>query len=186
MAKIQIIIGTTRPTRVSPQIAQWVLEQANARGDAEYEIVDIADFDLPMYDEPKPPKFHDYQNDHTKRWADKIAQADGYLFVTAEYNHGIPASLKNALDYVYEEWTNKAAGIVSYGSVGGVRAAEQLRLVLGELQIADVQLNLAVNLHTDFENWSVFKPSDGLAEALKNLIDQTVAWSTALAPLRAQ
>ena len=185
MTKIQIIVGTTRPGRVSEQIAKWALEQAQKRSDAEFEIVEVTDYGLPLYDEPTPPKMHNYTNQHTLNWAKKVNEADGYIFITAEYNHGIPASLKNALDFIYEEWTNKAAGIISYGSVGGVRAAEQLRLVLGELQIADVQLNTAINMNTDFENWSVFKPSEGLNEAVANLYNQTVAWTKALEPLRA-
>jgi NAD(P)H-dependent FMN reductase len=184
MTKIQIIIGSTRPNRVAPQIAQWALAQAQKRSDAEFELVDIADFDLPLYNEPLPPKMGNYQFDYTKKWAERVAEADGYVFVTSEYNHSIPASLKNALDYVYAEWNNKSAGIISYGSASGVRAAEHLRQIAAELQLADVSHNTLISMHTDFENWSTFKPSEALEKSVSGLFDQTVAWAEALAPLR--
>jgi NAD(P)H-dependent FMN reductase len=125
-----------------------------------------------------------YQNEHTKAWADKIASFDGFVFVTPEYNHGTSGVLKNAIDYLYAEWNNKAVGFVSYGAVGGARAAEHLRLVAGELQMADVRQQVALSLLTDFENFSVFKPGDFNVAALDKMLDQVVAWSTALAPLR--
>jgi len=184
MTKIQIIVGSTRPNRVGIQVAEWALAQAQKRSDAEYELVDIADFNLPMYDEPIPPKAHNYQNEHTIKWAEKINEADGYIFVTGEYNHSIPASLKNALDYIYAEWNNKAAGIISYGAIGGVRAAEHLRQIAAELQMADVSNNTLINMNTDFESWSTFKPGEALEASVSGLYDQTVAWANALAPLR--
>jgi NAD(P)H-dependent FMN reductase len=125
-----------------------------------------------------------YQNEHTKQWADKIASFDGFVFVTPEYNHSTSGVLKNAIDYLFAEWANKAAGFVSYGSVGGARAAEQLRLIAGELQMADVRQQVALSLMTEFENFSVFKPGDYNKAALNTLLDQVIAWSTALAPLR--
>jgi|SRR5512133_424365 NAD(P)H-dependent FMN reductase len=128
---------------------------------------------------------HQYQNEHTKRWAEKIAFYDGCFIVTPEYNHGTSGVLKNALDFLYADWNNKAVGFVSYESAGGARAAEHLRLIAGELQIADVRQQVVVSLLTDFENYSVFKPSDYHLAALNTLLDQVVDWSTALAPLRA-
>jgi len=184
MTKIQIIVGTTRPNRVSTQVAEWALEQAKKRSDAEFEIVDIVDFDLPLYNEPLPPKMGQYKFDYTKKWAEKIAEADGYIFVTAEYNHSIPPSLTNAISYVYAEWNNKSAGIISYGAAGGVRAAEHLRQIAAELQLADVSNHTHINMNTDFENWSTFKPSEALDASVSSLYDQTVAWANALAPLR--
>ncbi len=101
-----------------------------------------------------------YQGEHTKKWAEKIASFDGFVFVTPEYNHSTSGVLKNAIDYLYNEWNNKAAGFVSYGGVGGARAVEHLRLVAGELQMADVRQQVALSLMTEFENFSVFKPGD--------------------------
>ena len=184
MSRIGSILGSTRPNRNGEQVAQWVYTIATQRDDAKFELVDLRDYRLPHLDEPLPPSLGQYQNEHTKQWADKIASFDGFVFVTPEYNHSTSGVLKNAIDYLYAEWTNKAAGIVSYGGVGGARAAEHLRLVLGELQIADVRQQVALSLITEFENFSTFKPSDYNLAALTTMLDQVIAWSTALAPLR--
>jgi NAD(P)H-dependent FMN reductase len=184
MSRIGIILGSTRPNRNGEQVAQWVYEVASRRTDAEFELVDLRDYPLPHLDEPLPPTMGQYQNEHTKQWAAKIASFDGYVFVTPEYNHSTSGVLKNAIDYLYAEWNNKAAGIVSYGGVGGARAAEHLRLVLGELQIADVRQQVPLSLLTEFENFSVFKPNDYSLAALGVLLDQVIAWSVALAPVR--
>jgi NAD(P)H-dependent FMN reductase len=185
MTQIGIILGSTRPNRRGDQIAKWVLDIASRRRDAGFELIDLRDYPLPHLDEPLPPSMHQYQNEHTKRWAEKIAFYDGFVIVTPEYNHGTSGVLKNALDFLYAEWNNKAVGFVSYGSAGGARAAEHLRLIAGELQMADVRQQVVVSLLTDFENYSIFKPSDYHLAALNTLLDQVVDWSTALAPLRA-
>jgi NAD(P)H-dependent FMN reductase len=125
-----------------------------------------------------------YHNEHTRQWADKIGSFDGFVIVTPEYNHGTSGVLKNAIDFLYAEWNNKAAGFVSYGLAGGVRAAEHLRLACAELQIADVRQQVTLSLLTDFENYTIFKPGDYHAAMLDTLIDQVIAWGTALAPLR--
>ncbi|MDQ1692184.1 MAG: hypothetical protein QOD87_2292 [Pseudonocardiales bacterium] len=184
MTKIGIILGSTRPGRNGAQVASWVLDIAQRREDAEFELVDLADYPLPHLDEPIPPSLGEYQNDHTKKWAAKIASFDGFVMVTPEYNHSTSGVLKNAIDYLYAEWNNKAVGFVSYGAVGGARAAEHLRLVAAELQMADVRQQVALSLLTEFENFRVFKPGDYNVAALTTLLDQVVAWSNALAPLR--
>ncbi|HYK32861.1 MAG TPA: NAD(P)H-dependent oxidoreductase [Streptosporangiaceae bacterium] len=184
MTRIGIILGSTRPNRNGEQVAKWVYDNASRRSDAEFELVDLRDYPLPHLDEPLPPSMGQYQNEHTKAWADKIASFDGFVIVTPEYNHGTSGVLKNAIDYLYSEWNNKAVGFVSYGAVGGARAAEHLRLVAGELQMADVRQQVTLSLITDFENFSVFKPGDYSRAALDTLLDQVIAWSTALAPLR--
>jgi NAD(P)H-dependent FMN reductase len=184
MTRIGIILGSTRPNRNGEQVAKWVYEIAARRDDAEFELVDLRDYPLPHLDEPLPPSMGQYQNEHTRQWADKIASFDGFVFVTPEYNHSTSGVLKNAIDYLYAEWHNKAAGFVSYGGVGGARAAEHLRLVAGELQMADVRQQVALSLLTEFENFSVFKPGDYNRAALDTLLDQVIAWSGALAPLR--
>ena len=186
MTKIGIILGSTRPNRNGEQVARWVHEVASRRGDAQFELVDLRDYPLPHLDEPLPPSMGQYHNEHTRQWAEKIASFDGFVFVTPEYNHGTSGVLKNAIDYLYAEWNNKAAGFVSYGAVGGARAAEHLRLVAGELQMADVRQQVALSLLTEFENFTVFRPGDYNLAALDILLDQVIAWSTALAPLRRQ
>jgi NAD(P)H-dependent FMN reductase len=184
MSRIGIILGSTRPNRNGEQVAKWVYDIASRRGDAEFELVDLRDYPLPHLDEPVPPAMGQYQNEHTRQWADKIASFDGFVFVTPEYNHSTSGVLKNAIDYLYAEWNNKAVGFVSYGGAGGARAAEHLRLVVGELQMADVRQQVTLSLLTEFENFSVFKPGDYSRAALETLLDQVIAWSTALAPLR--
>jgi NAD(P)H-dependent FMN reductase len=174
---IGIILGSTRQGRLSPQVGEWVKKVADARGDANYEIVDIADFKLPLMGEVDA-------TEQATAWNTKLATLDGFVFIVQEYNHSISASLKNALDYAREAWNNKAAGIVSYGSVGGARAAEHLRGILGELSVADVRVHPALSLFTDFENGSVFKPADLHLTNVNGMLDQVLAWSGALKTLR--
>src|SRR5437588_5747258 len=139
MIKIAIILGSTRPGRNGEAVAKWVYEIAKKRTDAGFDLVDIKDFNLPLLDEPVPPILGQYSKPHTKTWAAKVASFDGFVFVTPEYNHGISGALKNAIDFLYAEWNNKAAGFVGYGSAGGVRAVEHLRLVMAEVQVATVR-----------------------------------------------
>lgn len=186
MIKIALIIGSTRPGRKAEVVARWVHEIAKKRSDAEFELVDIKDFNLPLLDEAIPPSMGQYSQPHTKAWAAKIESFDAYVFVTPEYNHGISGALKNAIDYLYREWNNKAAGFVGYGSVGGTRAVEQLRLVMGELQVADVRSQVALSLFTDFENFSTFKPAALHEKSLNTMLDQVIAWGGALKALRKQ
>jgi NAD(P)H-dependent FMN reductase len=185
MTRIGIILGSTRPNRNGEQVAKWVLDLASRRSDAEFELVDLRDYPLPHLDEPLPPSMGHYQQEHTRQWAKKIGSFDGFVIVTPEYNHGTSGVLKNAIDYLYAEWNNKAVGFVSYGAVGGARAVEHLRLVAGELQMADVRQQVTLSLITEFENFQTFRPGDYNVPALHTLLDQVVAWSTALGPLRA-
>jgi NAD(P)H-dependent FMN reductase len=185
MIKVGIIVGSTRPGRKADSVARWVLEHAKNRQDAQFEVVDIADFKLPMLDEPVPPSMGQYSKPHTKAWAQKIASFDAYIFVTPEYNHAPSAALKNAIDFIYAEWNNKAAGFVSYGaSASGGRAVEQLRGVMAELQVADVRAQVLLSLYTDFENFTVFKPNAVHEAPLGMMLDQVVAWGGALKAMR--
>lgn len=185
MLKLAIIIGSTRPNRVGEAVGKWVHGLAQQRQGAELELVDIRDFNLPLLDEPIPPSQGKYSKDHTKRWAAKIAAFDGYVFVTPEYNHGICGALKNAIDFLYAEWNHKAAGFVGYGSAGGVRAVEHLRLVMAEVHVATVRAQVMLSLHDDFENYSVFKPRPHHEKTLGDVFDQVTAWAGALRGLRA-
>jgi NAD(P)H-dependent FMN reductase len=184
MLRIAIIIGSTRPGRKGDAVAKWVHGISQKRDDAEFELVDIKDFNLPLLDEPLSPSLGQYTHEHTKAWAARIDSFDAYVFVTPEYNHGTSGALKNAIDFLYKEWNNKAAGFVSYGGAGGVRAVEQLRLVLAEVQIATVRNQVLLSLFTDFENFSVFKPATLQEKAVNSMLNQLIAWAGALKTLR--
>lgn len=184
MIKIGIIIGSTRPGRIGDQVGKWVYEKAQNRKDAEFELIDLQDYHLPILDEPYPASMGKYTKEHTKKWSEKIAQFDGYILVTPEYNQTVPGALKNALDYLSNEWKNKVAGFVSYGSIGGARAVEHLRQIMGGLQVADVKAQVMYSLFTDFKDMSEFTPDPRHDEELEALFDQVIAWSKALKTLR--
>ena len=184
MIKIGVVVGSTRPGRKALDVASWVMEIARLRADAVYELVDIQEFNLPLLDEPVPPSMGQYSKPHTIAWAAKIASYDGYVFVTPEYNHGTSGALKNAIDFLFAEWNNKAAAFVGYGSAGGARAIESLRLVMGEIKIADVRAQVMLSLFSDFENYTTFKPGQHHEKSVTAMLDEVVAWSAALKPMR--
>jgi len=184
--RIAIIIGSTRPNRNGEAVGKWVYELANIRDDAVFELIDLKDFHLPLLDEPLPPSMGQYSNSHTKKWAETISSFDAYVFVTPEYNHSVPAALKNAIDFLYKEWNNKSAGFVVYGGAGAIRAIENLRLSMAELQIADVRTQVSLSLITDFENFHVFKPAPYHERNLHKMLDEVVAWGVALKRLRTE
>jgi NAD(P)H-dependent FMN reductase len=183
MVKIGIIIGSTRPGRLGEAVAKWVYGLAKDGTDAEFELVDIKEYDLPLLDEPAPAASRQYTKEHTKKWSAKIDGLDGFIFVTPEYNHSTSAALKNALDYLFVEWNNKAAGFVSYGAIGGARAVESLRPVMAQMKIADVREQVMLMLPADFEDGAV-KPNPRYEKSAANLFDQVVSWSTALKTIR--
>lgn len=186
MIKVAIIVGSTRPGRKAEAVASWVHERASRRGNAEYQVVDIEEFALPLLDEPIPPSLGQYTHSHTKRWAAHIAAFDAFIFVTPEYNHSTSGALKNAIDFIYAEWNNKAAAFVSYGSALGTRAVEHLRGVMAEIQIADVRAHVALSLFEDFENFTTFKPREVHLAPLDTLLDQVVGWGGILKDFRAK
>src|SRR5262245_23625689 len=146
MLKVAIIIGSTRPGRKGEAVARWVFDIARKRSDVTFEIVDIADYGLPLLDEAMPPSRNQYEKPHTKTWAAKIETFDAFVFVTPEYNHSTSGALKNAIDFLYREWNDKAAAFVGYGGAGGTRAVEHLRLVMGEVKVAAVRAQVALSL----------------------------------------
>lgn len=186
MTRIAIITGASRPGSVNKSVAEWVLSEVSDRTDGEFELVDIADFDLPFLDEAYPAAYQNYQNDHTKVWSAKISEFDGFIFVAHEYNHTAGPVLTNALSYLNAEFNNKAAGFVSYGSAGGARAVEHLRGILSELQVAHVRNQVMFSLFTDFENFSVFKPTEQSAGALAPMVEQLTTWARAMATVRSE
>src|SRR6266542_608082 len=184
MLRVAIVTGSARPGRNNEALARWVSGVAKEREDAEFELVYIIDFDVPLLVEPMPPVLGQYSHGHTKAWSEKIGAFDAYVFVTPEYNHGVSGALKNAIDYLYREWNNKAAGFVSYGSAGGARAVEHLRLVMAELMVATVRAQVMLSLFTDFENFSKFKPDPRHEREVHTILDQLVAWGGALKTIR--
>jgi NAD(P)H-dependent FMN reductase len=184
MIRIGIIIGSTRPNRVGEVVAKWVHDIAGKRKDAWFELVDLKDYNLPLLDEPLPASQGNYTMEHTKKWSAAISALDAFVFVTPEYNHGTCAALKNALDFLYEEWNNKACGFVSYGGAGGSRAVEQLRQTMAQLQIADVRAQVMLSTFTDFENQKEFKPAERHEKTVNKMLDQVISWGTAMATVR--
>lgn len=194
MLRIGIIVGSTRPQRRGEAVARWVNEVAGRHvapggGDVIFETVDLADYRLPLLDEPAPAAIGDYRHGHTRRWAETVGSLDGFVIVTPEYNHSLPAALKNAVDFLFAEWNDKAAGFVSYGLNGGVRAVEHLRLALAEVKVACVRSQVALSLRDDFEFSDITKPgvctpADHHEQILHRLLDEVVAWAGALKSLR--
>ena len=185
--KIAIVIGTTRAARFGHKPAQWVQDIAAQRDDIETEIVDLRDFPMPFFDEVASNAWAPSQNPVAQRWQKKVAEFDSYIFVTAEYNHSMPAALKNALDYAYREWNNKPVAFVGYGGVGGARAVEQLRLHAIELQMAPIRSAIHI-LFPDY--LAVIKDGKPLSElehlnqAARQMLDQLAWWTAALKAAR--
>lgn len=176
--KIAIVLGSTREGRVSKDVGNWVKSKVKST-DVEYDVIDIADYDLPFFGTTK-------DQTNVSRWNKTLELYDGFIFIVAEYNHSITGVLKNALDSGRDAWADKSAGIVSYGSAGGARAAEHLRGILSELQIASVRTHVLLSLFDDFENYSTFKPRDIHNDNLESLFVQTNRWARVLKPLRSE
>jgi NAD(P)H-dependent FMN reductase len=187
--RIAIIVGSTRPGRKGSTVGRWVHDHALQRDDVpakvDFDLLELEDFDLPLLDEPTIPAAADreYEVPQTRAWSERIAQYDGYVFVTPEYNHGVPAAMKNAVDVLGPEWAHKAVAFVSYGSDGGVRAVEHWRVVIANLEMSDVrdQMSLLV-----FEDWrdGEFRPLDRREEELHTMLDQLVDLTEAVRSLR--
>lgn len=180
-----VILGSTRPGRHSEPVARWVAARAALREDLGVDLIDLSAVNLPMFDEPVPPMLGTYANEHTRAWAATIARYDAFVFVSPEYNRSFPAALKNAIDYLYAEWANKAAGFVSYGAdAGGARAVEHLRVVMGELHVACVRTMVPLSLHHDFENFTDFTPGEAAVGKADEMLAQLAAWGRALRAMR--
>jgi NAD(P)H-dependent FMN reductase len=185
MIKIGIIMGSTRPNRVGEGVARWILNKCRQRHDAEFELVDLKDFNLPLLDEPVPAGMsQDYQHPHTKNWSAKVKSLDAFIFITPEYNHSTSGALKNAIDYLYQEWNNKAAAFVGYGGTGGLRGIEHLKLIMAELQVATIRNQLEFSLRSDFENYKEFRPAEYHLKTLNSLLDQLLLWGEAFRNIR--
>jgi NAD(P)H-dependent FMN reductase len=183
---LQIIIASTRPGRVGPSVAAWINERAVAHGGFDVELIDLAEVNLPMFDEPKHPRFGEYVHQHTKDWSATVSRGDAFIFVMPEYNYGFNAALKNALDYLNKEWAGKVVGFASYGGVAaGTRAVQMLKPVLGALRLVAINDAVHIPFVAQFldENRKL-QPNEIMDKAATLMLDQLVAWSAALQPIR--
>lgn len=186
--KLNIIIGSTRPGRVSPKIAKWVESVAREHGKFEVELVDLADFNLPLLDEPAHPRMQKYEHEHTKKWSASVSAADAFVFVTPEYDYFPTAALMNAIQALSLEWGYKPAGVVSYGGIsGGLRAAQELRTLLGNLNVHAIPQVVPVPLFPKFidEN-GTFTAVEEMNAGAKAMLDELYKWTGPLAGMRNQ
>ncbi|MFC5846871.1 NADPH-dependent FMN reductase [Deinococcus petrolearius] len=187
MVKIAIIIGSTREGRFADKPAAWLRGIVSRRSDAEYEFVDLRDFPMPFFDEVASNAYAPSQNEVAVRWQRKLAEFDGYVFITAEYNHAPTGVLKNALDYAYPEWNRKPAAFVGYGSVGAARAIEQLRQIAVELQMAPVRTGVHIQGADFFAAWQQGLALEDMAHLQPNvqaMLDDLLWWAVALKTAR--
>ena len=187
MLKLHVIIASTRPGRVGPTIGQWFHEFAARDGKFEVELVDLADVNLPLLDEPIHPRLKQYQHEHTKRWSATVEEADAFVIVTPEYNYSPPASLVNALDYLYSEWNYKPVGFVSYGGVsGGIRSVQITKQIVTTLKMVPLVEQVAIPFFSQFlDDTAAFVPNDLHAKSAAEMLAELLRWAEALKPLRA-
>jgi NAD(P)H-dependent FMN reductase len=180
-----VIVGSTRPGRAGLPISDWFVRQAATHHGVDVTVADLAEFRLPLLDEPNHPRARQYVNRHTKEWSAIVDAADAIVIVTPEYNHGYPAPVKNAIDYLYHEWTYKPVGFVSYGGVsGGTRAVAQLKQVVSNLKMVPVAENVNIPFHPQFIDDGVVTPNETMTEAADAMVDELVRVEAALRPLR--
>jgi NAD(P)H-dependent FMN reductase len=185
--KLNIIIGSTRPGRVGPAIAQWLKEAADKHGKFTVELVDLADFNLPLLDEPAHPAARRYANEPTKRWSASVASADAFLFVTPEYDYFAPATLVNAVQVLLHEWLYKPAGMLSYGGVsGGLRSAQVLRQLLSNVNVHALPQVVPGHSFSQFIDNDVFNPNEQTRGGVNTMLDELHKWARALRSLRAE
>jgi len=187
MPKLNIIVCSTRPTRAGLPIAQWFHSFAQKHGGFDCELVDLAAFNLPVFDEPEHPRLQKYQHEHTKKWSASVASADAFVFVTPEYNYGPPPSFVNALNYLNREWHYKPAGFVSYGGVsGGIRAVQTEKLALTTMKVVPLLEAVTIpNFMQHITEEKTFTPNQLHEDSASAMLNELIRWSRALAPLRA-
>jgi len=184
--KLLIVIASTRPGRVGLPVGRWFESQARAHAGFEVEVADLAELKLPFMDEPKHPRLREYTKPHTREWSAKVEAADAFAFVMPEYNHGLTAPLKNAIDFLHEEWRYKAVGLVSYGGVAaGTRAAQMLKPVLIVLRMTPVSAAVSIpfvarHVGEDGE----LEANDVMEQSAQDMLDELVSVSGALSVLR--
>jgi NAD(P)H-dependent FMN reductase len=183
---LQIIVGSTRPGRVGSAVADWIIDRARARGDFDVVVTDLAELNLPMFDEPNHPRLHQYVHQHTKDWSAIVDRSDAFVFVIPEYNYGFNAATKNAIDYLNSEWRDKPAGIVSYGAVsGGTRAAQMLKQVMSGVRLVPVTDSVNIPFVAEkLDEDRRLKPNEIMEQAATVMLDELARWAEALRPLR--
>ena len=187
--RIAVIVGSTRPGRKGTTVGHWVDDHARKRDDVpgrvEFDLLELEDFDLPLLDEPMVPAAADreYETPQTRVWSEAIDRYDGFVFVTPEYNHGVPAAMKNAVDVLGPEWAHKAVAFVSYGANGGVRAVEQWRTILANLKVSDVRAQVALMAFDDWKDGE-FRPLDRREQELDTMLDDLVELAEAVRTIR--
>jgi NAD(P)H-dependent FMN reductase len=180
-----IVIASTRPGRGGWPVAQWFIQRATDHGGFEIEVVDLVDFKLPLLDEPNHPRLREYVNPHTHEWSERVGAADAFVFVTPEYNHGYPASLKNAIDYLHHEWRYKPVGFVSYGGVAaGTRSVEQLQQVVTAVKLYPLIEQVNIPFYQQFLKDEAIEANEVMEHAAVALLDQLVKMEAVLRPLR--
>ncbi|SFI25381.1 NADPH-dependent FMN reductase [Albimonas pacifica] len=185
MLRLGVVTASTRPGRIGPSIAAWVAEEARAHGKFEVSEVDIADFDLPVYDEPKHPRMQDYQNAHTQKWAAAIDAADAFVFVTPEYNYGPTPALLNAFTYLAKEWGRKVCAFASYGGVsGGIRGVQAIKPIFATANMMCLAQQVTIPFVFGQLEEGSFTPSDPNKEAVGPMLDELAAWAGALKSIR--
>ena len=186
MPTLTVIIGSTRPGRAGLPIAEWFVERAKRHGGFTVEVADLAQIDLPFYDEPNHPRLRQYVHQHTKDWSATIERADAVVLVTPEYNYGYPATLKNAIDYLHEEWRDKPVGFVSYGGIAaGTRAVQQLKQVVTTLKMIPVTESVNIPFHVQFiDDEGRVQANEVMEGAADAMLDELQRLDGALRPLR--
>lgn len=183
---LQIIIASTRPGRVGPSVAAWLRDRAEAHGGFDVEVIDLAEVDLPMFNEPRHPRFGEYTHAHTKEWSQTIGRGDAFVFVMPEYNYGYTAPLKNAIDYLYAEWQYKPVGLVSYGGVAaGTRAVQMIKQVVTTLKMVPITESVNISfVHQLVGDDAAIAPGPEIEAAASAMLDEIVRWASALRALR--
>lgn len=187
MLTLQVILASTRQGRQGPAVGEWMLEQARSHGQFKVELVDLAQVNLPLFDEPRHPRFAHYEHEHTKAWSDTISRADAFVVVTPEYDFGPPASLVNALQYLVVEWAYKPMGFASYGGVsGGTRGVQASKQICTTLKMMPMFEAVAIPFFAQHihATTGVFDPGEVQAKAAITMLDELLKWAQALAPLR--
>lgn len=183
--KLQVIVGSTRPGRLARPVADWSVEAAEKYGGFEVELVDLADYALPLLDEPGPPRMGRYEHEHTRRWSAKIKEADAFVFVTPEYNYGPSPSLLNAVDYLHNEWLYAPVGFVSYGGIaGGLRSVQVMKQIVTTLRMMPIPDGVAVPFVMQHVQDGVFTPPPPVADSVAPMLSELARWAEVLRPLR--
>lgn len=184
--KLKVIIGSTRPSRKGPIVAEWFLKIAQQHSDFEIELLDLKEIDLPLMDEPNHPSMRQYTNEHTKKWSKTIDEGDAFVFVTPEYNYCAPATFKNAMDYLFQEWQEKPVGFVSYGGLsGGTRAVQDLKAPITTLGMMPLPQAVNIPFFTNFINEdSVFEAKESLEKSANVMLNKLTDWAKALKEMR--